>query len=669
MTNFSRHCFSTAGPQPPPPPPVVITFIIDHAEPDQPPDIMVMIVGAVLIIAVLVFIPAVIRSVKKATRRSTAIMPTEQPVGLGLDIDPAMIGAPFAMYGENQTLVTSPGIDASPPPYPGPMEKVPPSVAVPMEDTLGLPQFPRQPSAVSLGATDVSPVPSFTCFGVTEMPLITTPEKQTSISPNSSSPPSTPSPIVEEPEVPQFLREPSAVSLGATDVSPVPSFTYLGVTEMPLMTTPEKQTSISPNSSSPPSTPSPIVEEPEVPQFLREPSAVSLGATDVTPIPSFTYLGVIEMPLMTTPEKQTSVSPYSSSPPSTPPPIVEEPGVSSTESPQLSPKVSDILIPKEPSVPPLTPEYPPVKAPVEAPPASTRAYAPAPKEVFQAQAPAQVPTPTPILVTMEQPIAAPALDAVPVGEPLALAPVPELVPVEEPLAPAPASAPSPVEVSLALESSPAPIVPIAPTPDHVPITVEKSLAQAPAPVPIPAEVPLAVAPAPAPIPIEVLFSDAPAPAPKEPLVEVLLATPLQESILMPNQLDQPEISEPTTAPASVLPSPVESVQQLPPFSRHIPPVPGMQAPAQPPYQGPDMTASGQPPPPYHISDMSGPGYPPLQEIDMSATDAKYAQAAEVTEVTGQPRGKKKRRKSSIKGTDVEKVGKSGKGKKGKKKKK
>ena len=137
---------------------------------EQPSNIMVIVVGAVLIgITVVVVIPAVVVKVMKTTR-PPAVIPTEPSLGTGTDF--AAMGTSFA--------ISPPEMDDLPPPYPGlpavvsaPYPGSQAGVSAPfaaqMETTLGLPEFPRQPSAVSLGETDMTQVPSLESFGEAEM--------------------------------------------------------------------------------------------------------------------------------------------------------------------------------------------------------------------------------------------------------------------------------------------------------------------------------------------------------------------------------------------------------------------------------------------------------------------------------------------------------------------
>ena len=717
----------------------MIIIVSDDVESfgEQPLDTMVIVVGVALILTILVIIPAVITFVKKAIRPSPAVMPTEP--SLGPDIDLATMAASFTMYGESQTIISPLGIDDLPPPYPGTMAGVSAPFTAPLEATLGIPQFPRQPSAVSLDSTKVTPIPSIASFGEPEMHFSIAPSPTLSFSegsesstesiqyslnssdnsisnqsvslsaeyqpdedlsstksdfpiqapvqvPWTQSPDQKSSPVIvsAEKEAPQAasaiiespVKESHMMETASSEATEERHTVLAAIPDQDLEATPSTQECVADESDTDMSLAleSSKVPSQEVNPQAVEPQSVPISSTvlitEDVPITREAALPYVEAQI------QISVkTPISSEQETGQMPLETPLSVSSTSVPILEEEVlnkgsaSDAIPIEEPSVPAAAP----VPISVEEHLVSEQAQASVPISIAEPSEP----TLAPVRILIQKP-SAQDIAPVPISieEPLVSEPVAVPTTIEEPIVIEQAPVPIPVDVPLVQEPPPVPILveePVVPGPVPVPIPLEEPLV--PATVPSPIEEPLVQEAGPAPIPIQEPLVPAPAPAPSpidEPLVTEQAPVPvtteepvfplpeqevpsveshLMESIISPIPTEISTTQEDILSQTGVPESEVEAVKKVPPFSRHVPQVGSGTIAEQSQSIGPSMSGLGQ-----------------LPSLGTEEPDANLenAEAAGVTEITGQPKGKKKRRRSSIKGTDVVKVAK---GKKGKKKKK
>ena len=704
----------------------MIIIVSDDVESfgEQSLDTMVIVVGVALILTILVIIPAVITFVKKAILPSPAVMPTEP--SLGPDIDLATMAASFTMYGESQTIISPLGIDDLPPPYPGSVAGVSAPFTAPLEATLGIPQFPRQPSAVSLDSTKVTPIPSIASFGEPEMHFSIAPSPTLSFSegsesstesiqyslnssdnsisnqsvslsaeyqpdedlsstksdfpiqapvqvPWTQSPDQRSSPVMVSAvkEVPQAasaiiespVKESHMMETASSEATEERHTVLAAIPDKDLEATPSTQECVADESDTDMSLAleSSKVPSPEVNPQAVEPQSVPISSTvsitEDIPITREAALPYVEAPI------QISVkTPISSEQETGQMPLETPLSVSSTSVPILGEAVlnkgsaSDAIPIEEPSVP--------TAAPV---PISVKEHLVS--EQAQASVPISIAEPSeqtlaPVRILIQKP-SAQDIAPVPISieEPLVSEPVAVPTTIEEPIVLEPAPVPIPVDEPLVQEPPPVPILveePVVSGQAPVPIPIEEPIVQEAGPVPIPMQEPLVPAPAPAPSPIDepLVTEQAPVPVTTEESVFPLpeqevpsIESHLMESIITSIPTEISTTQEPILSQTGVPESEVEGVKKVPPFSRHIPQVGSGTIAEQSQSIGPSMSGLGQ-----------------LPSLGTEGPDANLenAEAAGVTEITGQPKGKKKRRRSSIKGTDVVKVAK---GKKGKKKKK
>ena len=627
-------------------------IIITEDEQQSGMAITLLVVPLVLFI-VLLFIPAAVQVVKAAKHRSSiAVAPAEDLTQFGPAIDPEVVGTPFAMYEGDERLMSQAGIDISqdlPPPYPG-NTKVSPSFATPfdsslmdapgdMKQSLGLPQFPQQPSAVSLAQVP-SPVHSFASFGEPQItmpdldfgPAITTPELdfgQTMTTPDLDFGQTMTTPDLDFGPTITAHDLDFGPTMTKSDLDFEPTMTAHDLDFGPTMTAPDLD--FGPRVISPTSAlkTSPSLE-------IHTSSLPSPTVTETVSLQAESPQSSAQVSDVAVPKKKPSVAE-----------MQDESEEFPADSPQPSAKVSDISVPKkEPSVsaiddinqlPSLANEQLTETEPVQV-------------------APVLEPLPSASVETPEAPLSTPEQPPVQVPADVVLAPTP--VPVVEPPAPTITLEKKPSTVSPAEKPSVPSIVeaphvhahvPVEEPPIQGPVLEEKLSTIGPLKKP---SVPVVVDVKPA----TQLEEQAPAiiPSTQAQVVEPTETT-VEESPVTQKEVEPFAVSPPSQNQTEMSPAPVEEIQQqLPLFNRYLPPV----------------TTSDQLP--HEMQDVQSPDQPPNQIPGMAVQEGAIAHPS-LDNVTGLPilpvdeaTGKMKRKKSRIKGKGTA-VGKGK--KKGKKKKK